>query len=120
MIDEAAIEESLRQYAHRFTARDRDGWLDLFAETPEIIEPADSEPRRGRYPLEEAFDGVTEAGVKLALEPLRIIVNGADGAMHMQVTTTMPDGSVQQTSVIEIFTFEPGGKICKMRAFLPT
>lgn len=104
-------------YARRFSAGDREGWLALFVEQPMIVEPADAAPR-GREALEQSFDGTKAAGVRVALKPLRVIANGQDAAMHMQVQATSPSGDVSETSVIEIFTFAEDGRIAAMRAFL--
>lgn len=112
------IEDALRQYAQRFTMGDREGWLSLFVEQPVIIEPADAAPHTGRQTLERAFDGTREAGVTVRLEPCFVVANGNEGAMHMRTHLTMPDGSVMESSVIEIFTFAADGRIERMRAFL--
>ncbi len=105
------------EYARRFTEGDREGWLALFVEQPTIVEPADAAPR-GREALEQSFDGTKAAGVRVQLKPLRVIANGHEAAMHMQVQATLPSGDVSETSVIEIFSFAQDGRIAAMRAFL--
>ena len=112
-----AMAAAVRDYARRFSAGDRAGWLGLFVDQPTIIEPADAPPR-GREALEQSFDGTVSAGLRVALTPLRVIANGRDAVMHMQVNLTFPDGRVTESSVIEIFSFADDGRIAAMRAFI--
>ncbi|KTR81937.1 hypothetical protein NS277_15895 [Novosphingobium barchaimii] len=117
MLTSEQMTAAVHSYARLFSAQDRAGWLALFVDRPIIIEPADA-PLRGREALERAFDDIKAAGVHIALQPLRVIANGHDAAMHMKVRATLPDGSVHESSVIEIFTFADDGRIEVMRAFL--
>ena len=113
----AHMEQAAAGYARLFAAGDREAWLGLFVENPEIIEPADAAPR-GREALEEAFANTVGAGLKVELTPHRIIANGNEAAMHMGIRVGLPDGTVIETSAIEIYTFTEDGRIARMRAFL--
>lgn len=117
MLTHEGMKAAAYEYARCFSAGEREAWLDLFVEEPAIIEPADSAPR-GREALERSFDGAKAAGMRVALEPLRVIANGRDVAMHMRVRATIPGGSVSENSVIEIFTFADDGRIAWMRTFV--
>jgi len=114
----ADLAERTRQYAVRFTARDRAGWLALFADDPEVIEPADATPQHGRAVLEQAFDGIERQGLTVRIEPHEIIVNGREAAMYLHAFIARPDGTVTCRAAIDLFTFDEAGRIARMRGHL--
>ena len=117
MPSKAHILATVERYANAFSARDRAGWLALFTEDVEVAEPADAPIRRGKEVFAQVFDAVYGAGMQVALKPLRVIVNGNEAAVHMQVHVT--DGkAATENSVIEIFTVAEDGRIARFRAFL--
>ncbi len=111
------ILQLVERYAATFSARDRAGWLAIFEEDVEVYEPADSPLRRGRAVFAKVFDEVLAAGIEVRLQPLRVIVNGNEAAVHMQVHM-VSGGTVTDTSVIEIFTVSDAGRIARFRAYL--
>ncbi|MDR5804847.1 nuclear transport factor 2 family protein [Caballeronia sp. LZ001] len=112
------VAEAAHRYAQTLSAGDREGWLKGFTDCVEVIEPADSAPRRGRSIFAGIFDDLRASGRRLALKPLRIIVNGNEAAVYMSVRIFQPDGNVVAKSVIEIFQVANDGRISRLRTYM--
>ncbi|MDR5777306.1 MULTISPECIES: nuclear transport factor 2 family protein [unclassified Caballeronia] len=112
------VAQAARRYAETISAGDRDGWLAGFTEDAELVEPANSAPRQGRSVFAGIFDAIQASGRRIALRPIRSIVNGNEVAVHMDVRVFLADGRVVENSVIEIFGITDDGRIARLRTFL--
>jgi steroid Delta-isomerase len=107
----------IETYMARFSANDREGWLDLFADDAWIEDPVGTPRRIGRAEIGAFWDETHEVPDAIALVPLGILtVVGDEAAFTMQAQATLGD-QVFGLDVIDVMTFDQGGRITTMRAF---
>ena len=117
MADQDALRQIIVTYMDVFTAEDREGWLDLFAEDAWIEDPVGTPRRNGRKEIGEFWDETHTVPDKVALVPLGITtVIGDEGIFTMQAQATIGD-TVYGIDIIDLMTFDEAGKITTMRAF---
>jgi steroid Delta-isomerase len=107
----------IRTYMERFSANDREGWLDLFADDAWIEDPVGTPRRSGRAEIGAFWDESHEVPDAIELVPLGILtVVGDEAAFTMQAQATL-GGQVFGIDVIDLMTFDDAGRITTMRAF---
>jgi steroid Delta-isomerase len=107
----------IRTYMERFSANDREGWLDLFADDAWIEDPVGTPRRQGRAEIGAFWDESHEVPDAIELVPLGILtVVGDEAAFTMQARATL-GGQVFGIDVIDLMTFDDAGRITTMRAF---
>jgi steroid Delta-isomerase len=117
MADQDALREIIATYMDRFTAEDREGWLDMFAPDAWIEDPVGTPRRTGREEIGAFWDETHTVPDKVALVPLGITtIVGDEVAFTMQAQATLGD-QVFGIDIIDIMTFDDEGKITTMRAF---
>lgn len=117
MADADTFRANIETYMKRFTAEDREGWLDLFAEDAWIEDPVGTPRRNGRKEIGEFWDETHTVPDAIELRPLGIVtVIGNEGIFTMQARATLGD-SVFGIDIIDLMTFDDAGKITTMRAF---
>lgn len=117
MADADTLRSNIAAYTARFTAEDREGWLDLFADDAWIEDPVGTPRRTGRKEIGEFWDEVHTVPDAIELRPLGIVtVIGDEGIFTMQARATLGD-SVFGVDIIDLMTFDDAGKIATMRAF---
>jgi len=117
MADQDALRQIIATYMDVFTAEDREGWLDLFAEDAWIEDPVGTPRRNGRKEIGEFWDETHTVPDKVALVPLGITtIIGDEGIFTMQAQATLGD-TVYGIDIIDLMTFDEAGKITTMRAF---
>ena len=117
MADQDALRQIIATYMDVFTAEDREGWLDLFAEDAWIEDPVGTPRRNGRKEIGEFWDETHTVPDKVALVPLGITtIIGDEGIFTMQAQATLGD-TVYGIDIIDLMTFDDAGKITTMRAF---
>jgi steroid delta-isomerase len=117
MADQDALRQIIATYMDVFTAEDREGWLDLFAEEAWIEDPVGTPRRNGRDEIGAFWDEAHSVPDKVALVPLGITtVIGDEGIFTMQAQATIGD-TVYGIDIIDLMTFDEAGKITTMRAF---
>ena len=117
MADQDALRQIITTYMDRFTAEDREGWLDLFADDAWIEDPVGTPRRTGREAIGEFWDEVHAVPDSVELRPLGITtVIGDEGIFTMQAQATLGD-TVYGIDIIDLMTFDDAGKITTMRAF---
>jgi steroid delta-isomerase len=117
MADQDALRQIITTYMDRFTAEDREGWLDLFADGAWIEDPVGTPRRNGRQEIGEFWDETHTVPDKIALVPLGITtIIGNEGIFTMQAQATLGD-TVYGIDIIDLMTFDEAGKITTMRAF---
>lgn len=108
---------TIATYMARFTAEDREGWLDLFADDAWIEDPVGTPRRTGRAEIGAFWDETHEVPDAVELVPLGITtIIGDEGIFTMQARATL-GGQVFGIDIIDLMTFDEAGRITTMRAF---
>jgi steroid delta-isomerase len=111
------LRERVETYMARFSANDREGWLDLFADDAWIEDPVGTPRRNGRAEIGEFWDQSHEVPDAIELVPLGILtVAGDEVAFTMQARATL-GGQVFGIDIIDVMRFDGDGRIATMRAF---
>jgi steroid delta-isomerase len=117
MADAATLQKTIATYMAVFTAEDREGWLDLFADDAWIEDPVGTPRRTGREEIGAFWDESHAVPDAIELRPLGIVtVIGNEGIFTMQARATL-GGAVYGIDIIDLMTFDDEGKITTMRAF---
>ncbi len=114
MITPEHIQQIVDRYLAAINAGDMPAVMALYADDASVEDPAGTEPKRGDAILQfytNAFSG----GAKVELTgPVRISAKAAAFPFHAEITAAA--GQVTIVDVIDIFEFDPDGKITKMTA----
>jgi hypothetical protein len=120
--DRSARAASLRSRAF-VQARDREGWLGLFADGAVVQDPVGvsfldetGEGHKGRDAIGAFWDNV------IATNPVRMDIisshaGGNEVANYLTITTTFPDGSSVGGEMVAIYKVDETGKVLSLRAF---
>lgn len=120
--DRSARAASLRSRAF-VQARDREGWLGLFADGAVVQDPVgvsfldeSGEGHKGREAIGAFWDNV------IATNPVRMDIisshaGGNEVANYLTITTTFPDGSSVGGEMVAIYKVDDTGKVQSLRAF---
>ncbi len=111
-----AIEKTLRAYAAAWAARDREGWLDTFADFASQEDPVGEGTRRGREEIGEFWDRAMSAYESLEIVPRNIFVTGGEAAMEWTIHAATPEGILTFDGV-DVFTFDEAARIVSVRAY---
>lgn len=115
LLDEAQMDAVVQAYVAHYNAGDLDAVVALFASDAEVEDPVGTPPKMGTEAIGAFFRVGMEAGARLALDgPVRIAANHAAFPFHV---TLEWDGQLTRIDVIDIFTFNPDGKIARMQAY---
>jgi steroid Delta-isomerase len=117
MADRASIQKTIDSYLAAFTANDRAGWLECFAEGASIEDPVGTPRRTGHGEIGAFWDEAHAMpdGIELRSSGLTTII-GSEAAFTMQVRPNL-GGDVYVIDVIDLMTFDDDAKITSMRAF---
>ena len=116
MHDRAAIEKTIRAYAAAWAARDREGWLDTFADLALQEDPVGEGVRRGRDEIGEFWDRAMSGYESLEINPREIFVVGREAAMVWTIKGAASQGTVTFDGV-DVFTFDESARIVSVRAY---
>ncbi|HEV8581183.1 MAG TPA: SgcJ/EcaC family oxidoreductase [Thermoanaerobaculia bacterium] len=116
MPDRDAIVKTIRTYAAAWAARDREGWLDTFAENATQEDPVGEGTRRGRDEIGEFWDRAMSAYESLDIIPRDIFVTGREAAMEWTINAATPEGTPTFDGV-DVFTFDEAARIVSVRAY---
>ncbi len=115
--DPDAVRQVVATYMERFTANDREGWLDLFADDAWIEDPVGTPRRTGRDEIGAFWDETHTVPDSIELRSLGITtIVGAEAAFTMQARPNL-GGEVYAIDIIDLMTFDEDAKITTMRAF---
>jgi steroid Delta-isomerase len=117
MADRASIQKTIDTYLATFTANDRAGWLECFAEDAWIEDPVGTPRRMGRDEIGKFWDQTHAVpdGVELRSAGVTTIV-GSEAAFTMQALPNL-GGEIYVIDIIDVMTFDDDAKITTMRAF---
>ena len=114
MLTPEYMQQVVEDYLAAINAGDMAAVMALYADDAAVEDPVGTEPKRGDDILQfytNAFSG----GAKVELTgPVRISEKAAAFPFRAEITRT--DGPVIIVEVIDIFEFDPAGKIAKMTA----
>jgi len=114
MLTPEYMQQIVDDYLAAINASDMAAVMALYADDAAVEDPAGTEPKRGDEILQfytNAFSG----GAKVELTgPVRISSKAA--AFPFRAEIARADGPVLVVEVIDIFEFDPAGKIAKMTA----
>jgi steroid delta-isomerase len=115
----ADIRSTIDAYCSTFSANDRQGWLDCWADDATMEDPVGSPLKRGKDEIGAFYDQSHEMvpeGVVLELtgEP---VICGDEAAIPMRVVISM-GGSKMTTPIVDIMRFDADAKIASQRAFV--
>ena len=117
MADADTLRTNIASYMARFSAEDKEGWLDLFAEDAWIEDPVGTPRRHGRKEIADFWDEVHTVPDEVELRPLGIVtVIGDEGIFTMQARAKLGE-SIFGVDIIDLMSFDEAGKITTMRAF---
>lgn len=115
--DPDAVRQVVATYMERFTANDREGWLDLFADDAWIEDPVGTPRRTGREAIGAFWDETHHVPDSVALEPLGILtVVGNEAIFTMRALPVLGD-TTYAIDIIDLMTFDQNARITTMRAF---
>ena len=116
--DAATIRSTVEAYCAAFTARDQDAYVSLFAADAWIEDPVGTPATRGTRRASRAFFAESSAmadSIELRQTgPVRVAVG--ECAFPMQARPAI-GGGTYVVDIIDVMTFDDGGKITTMRAF---
>jgi steroid delta-isomerase len=117
MADRDTIDKTIDAYLAAFSASDREGWLDCFAEGAWIEDPVGTPRRDGLDAIGAFWDETHGLPDAIELRPLGLrVVVGAEATFTMQARPNL-GGEIYALDVIDHMTFDDAGKITSMRAF---
>ena len=118
MADADAIRSTIERYVARFSAGDREGWLDLWADGATMEDPVGTPPKVGRNEIGAFWDESRQAAdaIELRLSGPPIVV-GDQVAFAFEVRTTI-GGAAFTLPVIDVMTFDDDARIASQRAFV--
>ncbi len=115
--DAAAIRATVDAYCAAFTAGDRAAYLGVFAEDAWIEDPVGTPRREGREAIGGFFDESSGMADSIELRqtgPVRVAAG--ECAFPMQARPSI-GGTTFVVDIIDVMTFDDGGRITTMRAF---
>jgi steroid Delta-isomerase len=117
MADRASIQKTIDNYLAAFTANDRDGWLDCFADDAWIEDPVGTPRRVGREAIGAFWDETHTVADSIELRSLGITtIVDSEAAFTMQARPKL-GGETYAIDIIDLMTFNDDAKVTTMRAF---
>jgi steroid delta-isomerase len=112
-----SITTTIDTYLATYSATDREGWLECFAEDAWIEDPVGTERREGLDAIGDFWDEAHAIpdSIELRLGDLRIIV-GQEAAFTMEARPNL-GGETYTFDVIDHMSFDAEGKITANRTF---
>ena len=114
--ERSAIEQTIRAYAAAWAAKDRERWLDTFAESATQEDPVGEGVRYGRAEIGAFWDRAMSAYESIEIVPRDIFVMNGDAAMVWTINAISPTGAITFNGV-DVFTFDDSARIVSVRAY---
>jgi steroid delta-isomerase len=117
MADADTLRTNIASYTARFTAEDREGWLDLFDDDAWIEDPVGTPRHDGPEAIGAFFDMSSSMAESIELRqtgPVRVAAG--ECAFPMQARPDL-GGTTFVVDIIDVLTFDDTGHITTMRAF---
>jgi steroid delta-isomerase len=112
-----SIITTIDTYIATYSATDREGWLECFAEDAWIEDPVGTERREGLDAIGDFWDEAHAIpdSIELRLGELRIVI-GQEAAFTLESRPNL-GGETYTLDVIDHMSFDADGKITSYRAF---
>lgn len=118
MPDADAIRTTIERYLARFSADDREGWLDLWADGATMEDPVGTPVRTGREEIGAFYDQGHATTDAIELRPVGApIVVGHQASFAFDVRPTL-GGATMTMPAIDVMTFDDDARITSQRAFV--
>jgi steroid delta-isomerase len=118
MPDADVIRKTIEDYLARFTAGDREGWLDLWADGATMEDPVGTPVRTGREEIGAFWDQGRAAADSVELRASGpAIVIGNEAAFPFEVRPSL-GGATMVLPAIDVMTFDEDGRVTSQRAFV--
>ena len=121
MVDLATIPETSMG---KVRARDRTGWLALFADDAIVEDPVgghqwdpEGKGQRGKEAIGAFYDMFSSFQSAFDFEVHERFVCGAEVAVLVSMHITMKDGTVHTTKAINVYRINTEGKVQSLRSF---
>jgi steroid delta-isomerase len=115
MVDADHMVAAVEAYVRSYNRSDLDGVCAVFAGEAMVEDPVGTPPKVGQAALREFFAVGIAAGARLTLDgPVRCADGHAAFAFHVDLDW---DGKATRIDVIDVFTFDPQGKVAHMKAY---
>jgi steroid delta-isomerase len=105
-------------------AKDREGWLGLFAHDAVVQDPVGPSPfdpegagRRGIEAIAAFYDEVISASESVAFEMRQSSECGDECAFAGTIRIVLPGGKQGSVDLVNIYKVDPEGKIASLRSF---
>ena len=115
----ADIRSTIDAYCSTFSANDRDGWLDCWADRATMEDPVGTPRNTGKGEIGAVFDQSHEMApegvvLELTAEP---IICGDEAAIPMRAIVTL-GGTRMTTPIVDVMRFDADARIASQRAFV--
>ncbi len=111
------VRSAVDGYVTHFQARDRDSWLDLFAEGASLIDPVPAEPAVGRDAIGAFWDAMAGMAERFSIEARSLHVCGDQAALVYTLVAGPAEGGGVSFDGVEIFTVDDEGRISSAVAY---
>ena len=119
-----AAREAANQSMARTEARDREGWLGLFAEEAVVEDPVgpsmfdpEGKGHRGIGAITAFYDNVISTSEKIEFTIRDSYECGSEVANVGQIRITLPGGQVGTVPIVNIYKVNDAGKLLSLRSF---
>jgi steroid delta-isomerase len=120
MAEHDSIVATIETYMAAFSATDRDGWLECFAEDAWLESPVGTPRRQGLDAIGDFWDEAYAIPDRIELRPGDIrVVAGHEAAFTLEARPNL-GGDNYIVDVIDNMTFDDDAKITSARAFYDT
>lgn len=117
MPDPDVIRTTVERYMSRFSAGDREGWLDLFADTATLEDPVGTPIRTGREEIGAFYDQGWSIAERIEIRPIGPAIVVANEAAFAEEVRPTVGGSTKLLPAIVVMTFDGDGRITNQRGF---
>lgn len=109
------MQAAVQAYVRALNESDLEAIVALYAEDAVVEDPVGSAPRRGLAEIRRFYAGSVALKLEVALEG-EVRVAGSEAAFAFRVSF-MHEGRATTIRPIDLFRFDPDGKVVSMRAF---
>lgn len=116
--------EMSQQSVEKIAAKDREGWLALFAEDAVIEDPVgpgmfdpEGKGHRGKEAITAFYDNAIAMSEKVVITIDHSIECGDEVARVGEISITLPGGKVGRVECVNLYKVGPDGKLVSLRSF---
>jgi steroid Delta-isomerase len=115
-MNEQSMKQAMQAYIDRYNADDLDGVVGLYADDATVEDPVGTPAKAGKAAIRDFYKFAMTTGARLTLAaPIRAS-HGNSAAMAFDVKLNY-QGSAMTIRVIDVMSFDAGGKFASMKAY---